>query len=114
MRRATPLFILLLLFSAANCALPASDEGARTFITISSSGQTAYVKISFANASEFHQRVSPSLEQDVGVLMDPSSYESIDDVRFGFAPVAGARLIFSFDGHNISDSSGNVICNPAI
>ncbi len=114
MRRATPLFILLLLFSAANCALPASDEGARTFITISSSGQTAYVKISFANASEFHQRVSPSLEQDVGVLMDPSSYESIDDVRFGFAPVAGARLIFSFDGHNLSDSSGNVICNPAI
>ena len=118
--KALLLFMLLLLPCTAFSQSPYSDAAYRTFITVSVNGSTVWARATYLNITYFSQVNGSALAElyrkanatkDLGVLYQPGNY-STENFTAEVDAVNGSLLRFTFEGGNITDGSGNEICNP--
>jgi hypothetical protein len=118
--KAMLLFLLAALPCAAFPQTPYSDAAFRTFISLTVSGSTVYAHVTYLNITYFSKVNGSALAEvyrqanasrDIGDLYQRGDY-SDENFTAEMAPVNGSMLRFTFEGGNITDGGGTVVCNP--
>ncbi len=117
------LFIVtIFLVSQLSSQTPPTEGQFKTFITVSVDNTKVIAKVSYFDVSYYYKVDEEELkakEEEVKASKDLSKLYEIreySDRSFGakVSSLEGAEVFFTFEGKEITDSSGNQICNPEL
>ncbi|VVC00645.1 Uncharacterised protein [uncultured archaeon] len=113
-RAATLLAVFLLILPSFSHAIdPYSETAFRTFATVSANGSNVSAIVTYLNLSYYSKLNEDRLKaiDDMGKLFKPEALSSTSAYA-GVYPFNNSTMKFTFNDNDITDSSGNKVCDP--